>query len=371
MFLTRKIRIWPSRQQMKVLWDLSEKCRLLYNFSLHERKENWKLQQEKLKKERRYITYRQQSKNLPILKQLYPEYSWVYSKVLQQVLKKLEENFRSFFSLYKRGDPAVRPPRFRGKNHFFTLCYNQSGFKIADDRLILSHKHPSKAKLTFSLPIPINGSDPIKQVEIKYDYPREMWFACIVFEINTPPYKDNGLYQAIDLGVSNIVSAVMNTRANTIIIGDLRVKQLAKKQKCSGNGRITKARKTLNHSMQNTGSLGRFARFLTYKAELVGKRIIRIDESYTTQLCCGCKKYVKRALSERIIQCDCGLRMERDLNSAVNIMERFLEQKSQFDFLSQQPSVTEESFRKRLDLLRYTAPSSSNAGDGGLVENGS
>ena len=163
---------------------------------------------------------------------------------------------------------------------------------------------------------------------------------------------------------------VSNTRANTIIIGDLKVKQMAKKRKGTGNGRKTKARKTLNHSMQNTGSLGRFAQFLTYKAEMVGKRIIRIDESYTSQQCCACQKRVKRALSERYIQCDCGHQMDRDLNSAVNIMERFLKKKSQFEFLSQQPSVTEESFLKRLDLLRHTAPSSHQAGDGGHVVSG-
>ncbi|TXT53335.1 MAG: hypothetical protein BAJALOKI1v1_2510001, partial [Promethearchaeota archaeon] len=35
--------------------------------------------------------------------------------------------------------------------------------------------------------------------------------------------------------------------------------------------------------MQNTGSLGRLVQFLTYKAQKIGKRVIRIDESYTTQ----------------------------------------------------------------------------------------
>jgi len=438
MLLTRKLRIWPSSEQACVLWDLSEKCRLLYNFSLQERKEDWKLQQEKPKENRNYLTYMQQSKALPAIKQIYPEYQWVYSKVLQQVLKKLDENFRSFFSLYKRGDRTARPPRFRGKHHFFTLSYNQSGFKIAQNSLVLSHKHPLKTPLTFTLPIPLNCDHPIKHIEIKRDT-RERWFACIIFEIKSPPYQDNGLYQAIDLGISNLVSAVnlqfkfiqvknrradlywkkkleevqskrdhckktsqrwqfyndkfiimkqkcanqlrdfqhkishqiiTNTRANTIIIGDLNVKQMAKKRKGTGNGRKTKARKTLNHSVQNTGSLGRFAQFLTYKAEMRGKRIIRIDESYTSQQCCACQKLVKRALSERFIECDCGHRMDRDLNSAVNIMERFLSQKPHFEFLSQQPSVTEESFRKRLDLLRHTATSSRHAGDGGLVVSG-
>ncbi|MFX0033230.1 MAG: helix-turn-helix domain-containing protein [Candidatus Hodarchaeota archaeon] len=37
MLLTQKIRIIPSQAQSKVLWALSEKCRLLYNFGLKER----------------------------------------------------------------------------------------------------------------------------------------------------------------------------------------------------------------------------------------------------------------------------------------------------------------------------------------------
>ena len=160
---------------------------------------------------------------------------------------------------------------------------------------------------------------------------------------------------------------VRNTKANTIIIGDLKVKEMAKKKKGTGNAKKTKINKTLNHSTHNTGSLGRFAKFLTYKAELLGKRIIRIDESYTTQDCCICGKRAKRKISERTIICDCGNPMKRDQNSAVNIMERFLLNKKDYDFLSHKPSLTEESFLKRLDLLRNTALSLPCVGDRGLV----
>ena len=39
MQLTQKIRIYPSPEQEKVLWALSNQCRLIYNFALAERKE--------------------------------------------------------------------------------------------------------------------------------------------------------------------------------------------------------------------------------------------------------------------------------------------------------------------------------------------
>ena len=52
----------------------------------------------------------------------------------------------------------------------------------------------------------------------------------------------------------------------------------------------------------------------------------------------------KRAIFERTITCDCGNLMDRDLNSAINIMVKFLDSKHKYDFLSQEPSLDEESF---------------------------
>ena len=81
---------------------------------------------------------------------------------------------------------------------------------------------------------------------------------------------------------------------------------------------------------------------------MVGKRIIRIDEKNTSQTCCTCGKTTKRTLYERTIQCDCGNCIDRDLNSAINIMNRFLEnkKKGKYNFLSQKSSMNEESFQK-------------------------
>ena len=56
---------------------------------------------------------------------------------------------------------------------------------------------------------------------------------------------------------------VDNTRANTIIIGDLDVKEMAQ----SKNIKLPKkAKNSLNRSTQNNGYLSQFVRFLTYKA---------------------------------------------------------------------------------------------------------
>ncbi len=413
MELTQKLPIYPTDSQLKVLWDLSEKCRLIYNFALAERIDNWEQNKEKPKKERAYISYTDQQNNLPQIKKEYPEYKWVYSKVLQMTLRKLDSNYKSFFSLQKKGDIKARPPRFKSKKYFTTLCYNQSGFEITDSTIIFSHKHPSKEELSFEIPKEFNPKEKIKQIELFVDS-QKRWFISITYEINTPNHEDNELYQAFDLGVSQTAGVnihgkfiqfkhrradlywkkkleevqskrdhckkgsrkwkwynnklktmkrkqanqlkdyqhwlskqiVENTKANTLIIGKLALKKMAKKKKGTGNAKKTKANKTLNHSVHNAGFMSRFAEFLTYKAEKIGKIVIRIGEDKTTKACCMCGKLENRTIYDRVITCKCGNQIDRDLNSAINIMVKFLEMKKAgvFDFLSPQPSMTEESF---------------------------
>ena len=62
MYLTQKIRIFPSKEQEHLLWIFSEKCRLIFNFALAQRIDNWKENKEKPKQQRVYITYNEQSK---------------------------------------------------------------------------------------------------------------------------------------------------------------------------------------------------------------------------------------------------------------------------------------------------------------------
>ncbi|MFX0100707.1 MAG: RNA-guided endonuclease InsQ/TnpB family protein [Candidatus Hodarchaeota archaeon] len=417
MQLSQKFRIFPTAEQEAVLWALSEKCRLTYNFALAERIDTWEKNKEKPEEEREYITYIKQQNNLPSIKKQYPEYNWVYSKVLQSTLRKLAEAYKSFFAHWNKGDKNAHPPRFKGKYHFTTMCYNQSGFKIEGNTITFSHKHPSKVKLAFRISDKRPLFSKIKQVELFRDK-KKRWFVSVTHDVEIPPYIDNDLFQAFDLGIANIASGVNthcetiqfqnnrpdkywkpmisevqskrdhckkfsrrwyrynkklvkmkskltsqmkdyqhwvsrwiidHTMANTIIIGNLNVMEMARKKPDTGNPRKNKANKTLNHSLQNTGSMGRFATFLEYKARLAGKRVVKIDECLTTQVCCCCGRIMKRALSERIIDCNCGNRMDRDLNSAINIMIVFLLKagNGDHDFLLPNPSVNGESFLDR------------------------
>ena len=67
---------------------------------------------------------------------------------------------------------------------------------------------------------------------------------------------------------------------------------------------------------------GLFLSMLEYKLEERGKYLIKADRYFaSSKICsvCGNKKE-ELSLSDRIYYCECGNRMDRDANAAVNIM---------------------------------------------------
>ena len=67
---------------------------------------------------------------------------------------------------------------------------------------------------------------------------------------------------------------------------------------------------------------GLFLSMLEYKLEERGKYLIKVDRYFaSSKICSVCrKKKEELSLSDRIYYCECGNRMDRDANAAVNIM---------------------------------------------------
>jgi len=71
-------------------------------------------------------------------------------------------------------------------------------------------------------------------------------------------------------------------------------------------------------------SWGKFLELLTYKAEEAGKEVIGVDPKKTSQLCSQCGSIVVKTLSDREHDCPfCSLKMDRDLNASLNILNRY------------------------------------------------
>jgi transposase len=61
-----------------------------------------------------------------------------------------------------------------------------------------------------------------------------------------------------------------------------------------------------------------------YTCKLSGKELLFLDESATSKTCHVCGAKQDMPLYQRMYRCECGLIMDRDENSAHNILMRFL-----------------------------------------------
>ncbi len=67
---------------------------------------------------------------------------------------------------------------------------------------------------------------------------------------------------------------------------------------------------------QNRNSCwGKFINYLDYKSN----KLIKVNPSYTSQMCNKCGRLHKLDLKERIYTCECGNTYDRDTNAARNI----------------------------------------------------
>ena len=80
----------------------------------------------------------------------------------------------------------------------------------------------------------------------------------------------------------------------------------------------------LARSVSDSG-FGEFKQQLEYKAAMTGARVVVVDRWFpSSKTCSGCGVIRDMPLSARIMRCECGLVMDRDLNAAINIMRQAL-----------------------------------------------
>ncbi len=122
MITSYRFRIYPSKAQQETMLQHMELCRWLYNQLLKAKRENPSL--------RKYDTQRL----IVELKKENPELNNVYSKVLQMVNHQLWSNLKALKELKKRGHKVGKLRYKTSPNSWKTLNYNQSGFKLDEER---------------------------------------------------------------------------------------------------------------------------------------------------------------------------------------------------------------------------------------------
>lgn len=350
-----KFRMYPNEEQIKKLEDTLATCRLLYNEALADRKNAYESEgvSRSYEEQAAWLTTERRKGN----------YRNVYSQVLQDVLRRLDKAFKSFFRRVKAGeDPGY--PRFKGKGWYKSFTYPQSGFKLEGSKLILSKigairifKHRE-----------LEGK--IKTCTVKRDNLGN-WYAILTTDIGEAPEKiEPRKAIGVDVGLKNAVTlstgeSVEYPRYYKQLEKKLAAAQIALSRKVKGSKNYQKAKcrvakihrkiqnlrrdflHKLSRKLVDTADLIVFEKlniknmlqnhslakhiadhawstliqFTTYKAERAGKSVELIDARHTTQRCSSCGFIVPKTLKDRVHECPhCGLRLDRDHNAALNIL---------------------------------------------------
>lgn len=352
---TYKYKLKPSKSVVAKFERWLDVCRELYNAGLQERRDAWQL-------ERKNVSFYDQSRQLPQIKELREDVAEVQSQVLQNILRRLDKTFQAFFRRTKTGEKAGFP-RFKSEKRFnsFTYPQRQGTFNLSGNLLTISKI--GSVRLYLSREVIGN----IRTCTIK----REIsdWFVYFVAESESESMPKTNKRVGIDMGIENFATLsdgtqIENPRFFEGFQKKMRVTQrkLARRQKNSkrrkqiviqlGNlhTKIRNSRNDFQHKISNSlirkfdliviedlntkaMSKGIFAKQindvawssffqkLLYKAESADKKVIKVNPNGTSQTCI-CGQRVEKILRVRWHQCsNCGLSCHRDIVSAQVILK--------------------------------------------------
>ena len=172
-------------------------------------------------KNKKYLSY---NENYKILKNS-ENYKKLNSNMAQQILKEVDESFKSFFALLKltkngQYNSKIKLPNYLAKDGFTTLVI---GFvRLKDDMLIVPYSNSFKKthqEVKVKLPSVLKDKK-IKEIRIipkQHSRYFEIQYTYEVKEIQRELNKENVL--GIDLGIDNLCTCVTNTGASFIIDG--------------------------------------------------------------------------------------------------------------------------------------------------------
>lgn len=355
---TFKYKAEANKATEKNALDWLQKCRILYNLCLEQRKLAYNQFYKSLS------LYDQQNE-LPALKKFYPEFRIVNSQCLQNVVIVLDKAFKSFFRRIKQNEkPGF--PRFKPATRFKSFTLTQTGWKLEGRNLYI--KNVGRFKLFLSRPI----EGRIKTVTIKRASTGEWFITFSCDDIPTDPLPATGKQIGIDVGLTSFLTDSNGNKINNPKYFRQEEKNLRKKQRklsrrkktstCRKKAKVLVAKnhqkvmnqrldflhKTANqyinqfdliaieklqiknmvknkHLSKSISDAGwnTFGYFLTYKAESANRKIVKVNPNGTSQECSGCGSIVKKSLSVRMHICpSCSLVMDRDQNAAKNILQR-------------------------------------------------
>ena len=353
-----RFRIYPSKEQQRILARYFGSVRFVYNYFLAERKKQYE-------ETSRSDNYYAQAKALTELKHS-EEFSWlseINSQTLQHALRHLEIAYVNFF----RG--KAKFPVFKSKKakNSFSVPQNctisggriyipkfKEGIKVKEHRKVKgiiksmtisltpsgkyyvsilskeSYKTIDKTDRVVGIDLGLKDfvitSDGKKYKNHRYLKQYEKELATAQKHLSRKQHGSNS-YEKQRRKVARIYEKISNCRTDrqhkvsldlvrnydVICLEDLNIKGMIK------NHRLAKA--------INDASWGQFVSMLTYKAELNDKQVVKIGRWYPSSKTCHHCGWVNEGLklSDRQWVCPhCGEVIDRDVNAAKNILSEGL-----------------------------------------------
>jgi putative transposase len=342
-----------------------EASRRLWNDALAHRKLRWE-------KERRSTSYNLQASILTSEREEDVLLGGLYSQTGQDVLRRLDSAFKSFFA------HRARYPKFKKFNQSGSFTYPQAyngSVKpdIARKRLFLSKIGNIRTVFHRSLP---KGAR-LKTCTVIRE-PDGKWFASLIFEevvplqnIDTTPVAPKNPL-GVDLGLLSLITTSDGEKVEHprfLRKAEKRLKHLqralsskskgsknrskARSKVASLHSRVRRQRLDFNHKLStrlvkehnliafedlkirnmvrnhklaksiSDAAWGQLVRLTEFKAMGAESRVVRVAAAYSTQECfhCGTRSGVNLSMRE-FVCIGCGLTLQRDLNAARVVLKR-------------------------------------------------
>lgn len=353
-----KFRIYPNREQTALLANTFGCVRFIYNRMLADKKQYYEMTGKQLKN-----TPAQYKDEFPFLKE-------VDSLALANAQLHLQTAFRNYFQRKDMGFPNFK----KKKSHqSYTTNLVNGNISLGNGYLTL----PKLGKVRIRQHRMIPQGYRLKSVTVSITSSGE-YYAGILYEFETeikkirPEEVKEDRILGIDFSMKELAVCSNGTSAGYPGYYRKSKEQLAREQrklsKCEkgssnwekqrkktakAHEKVSRQRRDFHHKLSrqianaydavcvedlnmkgmsqalNFGTsvhdsgFGMFVGFLEYKLQREGKILVRVSRWYaSTKTCSRCGRVKKEMLlNERTFQCECGNRIDRDINAAINIRE--------------------------------------------------